>query len=78
MDWRFGTDRATLRVLLRTWNTLVPNIDTGDHNAVLIGEDANDFTNRALGTASSHDHGVTLQDMAWHQTTSEARDTIFM
>src|SRR5205085_8705808 len=76
-DRRLALDAPALRVLLRLLEVLEAQADSLDDRPVLAGEDLEHAAALAGVRAAAHGDEVALAD-ARHQTTSGARDTIFM
>src|SRR5262249_22684040 len=79
VDRGFLGDDPALRVDPRGLEVLGPQVDPLDDNAVLVGNDPEDLADLPAAGAGGDDHGVAFPHVLGHgQTTSEARDTIFM
>ena len=78
VDRHFLLDDAALGTLLRRLERLLADVDSLDDNPFSGDIDGHDLSGTALVVAGSDDHEVISLYVTWHQTTSVARDTIFM
>src|SRR5690606_8085168 len=78
VDGHLAPHDAALGVGLRGLEVLDADVDALDDDAAAVGEDAEHLAGGAALVAGRDDDVITFANMPWHQTTSEARETIFM
>jgi hypothetical protein len=79
VDRHLLLDDASLRTLLRRLQVALTDVDAADDDSVALDVDREDLTDLTLAVSRGDDHLITTLDVTCHvQTTSEARETIFM
>ena len=78
MDRQVFLDDAALGILLVRLLVLLHPADTFDDDLILVADDLENATTRALVTTGDHDDFVVFLDARSHHTTSGASEMIFM
>src|ERR1700677_400225 len=78
VDRRVLLDSPALRITLRGANVLPDAVDPFDDDPVLAGQHAKHLPGLSLVGAGDDHYLIARFNVPWHQTTSAARETIFM